>query len=138
MILKILHGEGVDPTAAFLSLGLPPNFTTHDDHYAVEIDEAREADFRAALKLDPASIYAARARAEAKVKAREAATARIEAVWPAWKQANAALGVYGDAVKAECVAFIQSIRDGTDVLDAKIEAAPDRAAIQALDLTFKA
>ena len=133
MTLTVPHGG--DPVAAALSLGLTPDFRNfHDEgHYEVNIPQDREADFLAAYAADPAPVYLAIARARAKVAIRALATAAVFAVWPDWKQANAALGVYGPDRKAECAAFIQAIRDRTDELDALIDASDDP---DALDLVI--
>lgn len=64
MILIVPHG--VDPCAAFLSLGLSPSFVTHSDHYAVTLPEGvSEAVFQAALLVAPAGVYLAAAKAQA-------------------------------------------------------------------------
>ncbi|MDB5420669.1 MAG: hypothetical protein JWR59_616 [Brevundimonas sp.] len=74
---------------------------------------------------------------DAKRQMRELATAYIERTWPDWKQRNAALGLYGSEGLSACAAFIQSVRDRTDDLDAMIDSAPDAGALQAVPLTFE-
>lgn len=61
--IVIPHGAG-DPGAALTHIGLPALFNTQAEDYLIEIPDDREADFMAALALDPAAIWLDRARAD--------------------------------------------------------------------------
>lgn len=118
----MIVAHGPDPVAAFLALGHDPCFVTHDDHYVVTLpDGVTEAQFRDALKLDPAAIHRAKEGEAEKRRVREVASAKIEKTWPLWKQINAALGVYGPQKQAECRDFIKAEIVLVDAEDAKIE-----------------
>lgn len=115
------HGEGVDPVAACLALGVEPRVETREDHYVIALPEGvTEAQFRDALKLDPAAIHRAKEGEAEKRRVREVASARIEKRWPLWKQINAALGVYGPQKQAECRDFIKAEIALVDAEDARI------------------
>lgn len=114
MEIVIPHGEGIDPVAAFLHLGLSPCLVTHDDHYAVTLpDGVSGAEFVDALALDPAPIYLETARAEARDTVR--ANAR-----------PAMMDAYPD---------VQPVVAQRDALLALIDAAADIEALNAIDLT---
>ncbi|MBJ7446864.1 MAG: hypothetical protein JHC81_04955 [Brevundimonas sp.] len=80
---------------------------------------------------DPRSIE--EQRAAAKSEMRQHATAALLAVWPSWKQTNAALGVYGEEGRLACQAAIMAVRAETDVLDAAIDAS-DALGLDVLNL----
>lgn len=114
MNLTIPHGEGVDPCAAFLALVLPATFVTNEDHYAVTLPEGvSSADFIDALALDPAPIYLAAAKTEARAKVRDNAR-------------PAMMDAYPD---------VEPIVANRDALLALIDAATDTEALAAIDLT---
>lgn len=63
------------------------------------------------------------ARADLRAAIRSEATNRIEALWPDWRQRSAALGVYGEAGRQACAAWIAAHRQAVDDADVLIAAA---------------
>lgn len=131
--IVVPHIDG-DPAAALTHLGLPVLSCTHEDYYIVTLPENMVDDFRAAMALDPVRIYADHARPLQREVVRAEVTAEIDATWPSWKQQNAALGIYSEAERAACVAFIQSMRERVDECDALIDQAGSAEAVRAITL----
>jgi len=72
-------------------------------------------------------------RASRKAAIRTDAQGRTLSVWPLWKQANAALGLYDPDKAARCRQYLERVQDYVDTLDAQIDAAPDHSAIEAVE-----
>lgn len=60
--------------------------------------------------------------AELVARANREATARIEEVYPPYKQTNTLLGIYGEPAKAEMALFINAVRTRCHAIEAEIEA----------------
>ena len=76
-------------------------------------------------------------KAEKRAAVRAAATARIEAVWPWWRQQNAArmAALFIDTGPAmACHDWVEAHRVTVDHFDGLIAAAPDAAALAAIDI----
>lgn len=76
--------------------------------------------------------------ADAIAALRAAALSATYAKWPAYKQANAALGIYSEEVKAQMVADIQAVRIDVHAREALIQTVQSIAELDAIDLTFPA
>lgn len=72
-------------------------------------------------------------RASRKSAIRTEAHGRTLSVWPLWKQANAALGLYDPDKAACCREYLARVQAYVETLDGQIDAAPDHTAIEAVE-----
>ncbi|WP_292077559.1 MULTISPECIES: hypothetical protein [Brevundimonas] len=72
-------------------------------------------------------------RASRKTAIRTEAHGRTLSIWPLWKQANAALGLYDQDKAGRCRDYLARVQDYVDTLDAQIDAAPNHDAIEAVE-----
>jgi hypothetical protein len=72
-------------------------------------------------------------RASRKAAIRAEAQGRTLSIWPLWKQANAALGLYEQDKADRCRDYLARVQGHVEGLDAQIDAAADHEAIEAVE-----